>query len=177
MTKKRVLFAFIGLTLFFSTAAYAHSMDEYATGRHGYGMMEKGEGQQCPVAGKFMKKAHFLLENKADLGLTDEQVKAIKDMKLQVEKDGIRQNADREIFMLDLKSKLEADKVDVEGTNALIDKGFASLAASTKSNVEAYSKLKDSLTPDQLAKMKEFWKNKKEGGESHTEELRDNGDK
>src|SRR5439155_47780 len=90
----------------------------------------------------------------SSIGLTDDQVKAIKDLKLQMEKDSIRQSADMQTFMLDLQSKLGEDKVDVEGSNALIDKGFASASASAKSNLEAYAKLKGLLAPEQITKIK-----------------------
>ena len=162
MKNKITLAILAGAFLFLSASAYAH---EHSMGSFNHGMTSHTQSQ-CPVADKFMKKAHLLLENKTELGLTDDQVKAIKELKLQAEKDGIRQNADKEIFMLDLKSKLEEDKVDVEGANALVDKGFASAATATKSNVEAYTKLKASLTPEQLKKMKEILKNKKEAWEN-----------
>ena len=109
---------------------------------------------QCPIADKFMKKARFLLENKADIGLTDDQVKTIKELKLQMEKDSIRQSADMKTFMLDLKSKLAEDKVDVEGTNTLIDQNFAAASAAAKSNLATYAKLKSLLNSDQITKMK-----------------------
>ncbi len=159
MKRKLGLMVFLGTFLFFSSA-YANSEGDFHGG-HGYGMAGHKEGQ-CPVVGQLTKKAHFLLENKTELGLTDDQVKTIKALKLQVEKDGIRQNADRETFLLDLRSKLGEDKIDVEGTNVLIDKSFASMADSTKSDVAAYAKLKSTLTPEQVTKMKELLNSKKE---------------
>ena len=157
MVKKIMFVLFLGMTVFLNSPAFAHHMDG--------GKMDKGQGQ-CPVANKFMMKAHFLLEHKADVGLTDDQAKTIKDLKLQVEKGSIQQSADMKTFMLDLDSKLAEDKVDVDGTNALIDKGFASAAASAKSNLNAYAKLKALLTPDQITKMKalheQMEKNEKE---------------
>ena len=125
------------------------------------GKMDKGEGKnQCPVVDAFTKKTHFLLEHKTDLALTEDQTKAIKALKLEVEKDSLRQNAEAGVFVLDLRSKLAEDKIDVAGTDAIIDKSFADMAQATKSNVDAYAKLKDTLTPEQLAKMKDIWKNK-----------------
>jgi len=113
-------------------------------------------------------KAHVLLENQKELGLTDDQVKTIKNLKLQVEKDEIRQNADRETFMLDLKSKLHEDKIDVEGAKALIDKNYLAAASAAKSNLDAYAQLKNTLTPAQEAKIKELWE-KKSKSWSHPE--------
>ena len=157
--------AFLGACLLLSSAAYADPAEaNRSVGGHGQGMMHMRhkEGGQCQVAGKFTKKAHFILENQKELGLTDQQVTTIKELKLQAERDGIQQNADREIYLLDLRSKLGEDKIDVEGTNALIDKNFLSAAAAEKANVQAYAKLKSTLTPEQITKMKELLKSKKE---------------
>jgi hypothetical protein len=60
--------------------------------------------------------------------------------------------------MLDLKSKLSEDKVDVEGGNTLIDQNFAAASAAAKSDLAAYAKLKSLLTPDQMTKMKALHK-------------------
>ena len=133
---------FLGMFVFLGSSAFAH---------------DRGGSQcesQCPIANKFMMKSHFLLENKSEIGLTDDQVKTIKELKLEAEKDSIMQAAGMKTFMLDLQSKLSEDKVDVEGTSALIDKGFASASAGAKSNLAAYAKLKGLLTPDQMVKMK-----------------------
>ena len=166
------LTAVIGFGLLLSpggvVSADAHGMGGYERGERHHGMSSKG-GSQCPVADKFLMKSHFLLENKTDLGLTDDQVKTIKALKLQVEKTNVTQNADKEIFMLDINSKLMDDKVDVEGAGALIDKGFAAMAQSTKSNLDAYAKLKALLTPEQLTKMKDLWKNKESEKEEREE--------
>jgi hypothetical protein len=159
-----------GLWLSAGSLAYARPQDDGSGSRHHYGKMEEQCSSQCPVAQKFMRKAHFLLEHKSDLGLTDEQVKAVKELTLQADKDQIRQNAESKIFQLDLKSKMDDEKIDVEGTNALIDKGFSAYAAATKANLDAYVKLKALLTPDQITKIKELhmkdkaeWKNKGDG--------------
>ena len=146
MTKKIMLFVlFLGMFVFLSPSVFAHSM-----GGHGGSQCES----QCPISSKLMMKAHFLLENKSEIGLADDQVKAIKELKLQAEKDSIMQAAGMKTFMLDLQSKLSEDKVDIEGTNALIDKGFSSASMGAKSNLEAYAKLTSLLTPDQMTKMK-----------------------
>lgn len=166
MLKKIMFILFLGMTVFLSSPAFARSMEGYDKGKECSMMMSKGQCG-CPIANKFTMKSDFLLEHKTDIGLTDDQVKTIKDLKLQMEKDGIRQSADMKTAMLDLEAKLTEDKVDVEGTNAFIDKNFASASAAAKSNLNAYVQLKAVLTPDQLTKMKalheEMKKDKKEG--------------
>lgn len=153
MMKKMMFLVVLGTAVFLSSTAYAHFWNKKCEGKECPMKMGK-EHCQCPITEKFMKKARFLLENKSDIGLTDDQVKAIKDLKLQMEKDSIRQNADKKTFMLDLKSKLAEDKVDIEGTSALIDQNFTTASAAAKSNLAAYAKLKGLLNPDQIKKMK-----------------------
>ena len=153
MMRKMMLLLVLGMAVFISSTAFAHLWSGESKGKECPMSMEKGHCQ-CPITEKFMKKARFLLENKSEIGLSDDQVKTIKELKLQMEKDSIRQSADKETFMLDLKSKLEEDKVDVEGTNTLIDQNSAAASAAAKSNVATYAKLKNLLTPDQVTKMK-----------------------
>ena len=84
MTKKLGLVLLMGTCLLASVSAYAEFGGEYS-GMYGKqsGMSHHGESQ-CPVAGKLMMKAHMLLKHQTDLGLTDEQVKSIKDMKKSI---------------------------------------------------------------------------------------------
>ena len=159
--KRNIMWMMVGTLFLAPLSAYANSMEGQCAARNGYGMMAHHREGQCPIAGGVLKKARFLLEHRSDLGLTDAQVKTIEDLKLQVEKDVVRQKAEQRVFKLDLKSKLHQDKIDVEGTNAMIDQNFSSLSAAAKSNVEVYAKLKETLTVEQKAKIKEIWKNKK----------------
>ena len=153
MVKKLIFVLFFGTAVLLSSAVYAHSWGGDSKGKECPMKMDK-EHCQCPIADKFMRKAGFLLEYKSDIGLTDAQVKAIKELKLRMEKDNILQGAGMKTFMLDLQSKLSEDKVDVDGAKALIDKNFTEASAGAKSNLEAYAKLKGLLSSEQIAKMK-----------------------
>ena len=154
MMKKIMFLLVLGMTVFLgATVASASFWGGKCKGKECPMKMDK-EHCQCPIADKFMMKADFLLEHKSEVGLTDDQVKTIKDLKLQMGKDTIRQSADMKTFELDLKSKLAEDKVDVDGTNALIDKNFATALAAAKSNLATYAKLKDLLNPGQITTMK-----------------------
>ena len=153
MMKKMMFLLVLGTAVFLSSTASAHFWNGKCKGKECPLKTEK-ECCQCPITDKFMKKAHFLLEQKSEVGLTDDQVKTIKELKLQMEKDSIRQSADKKTFMLDLQSKLSEDKVDIEGANTLIDQNFAAASAAAKSNLATYAKLKSLLNPDQIKKMK-----------------------
>ena len=161
MMKKMMLLAVLGMVMFLSSTASAHFWDGKDKGKQCSLKADKEhcpcmgkECCQCPITEKFMKKARFLLEHKSEMGLTDDQVKAVKDLKLQMEKDSIRQSTDKKIFLLDLQSKLSEDKVDVEGANTLIDQNFAAASTAAKSNLATYAKLKNLLSLDQVTKMK-----------------------
>lgn len=160
MMRKMIFLLCLGMAVFLSATASAHFWNGKCKGKECPLSMGKGQCEcsqcscQCPIMDKFMMKAHFLLENKSEIGLTDDQVKAIKALKLQMEKDGIRQGADKKTFQLDLMAKLSEDKVDVEGASALIDQNFTTAAAAAKSNVANYAKLKEILSPAQMTNMK-----------------------
>lgn len=107
---------------------------------------------------KIMHKAHFMIENKEGLGLTDEQVKKIKDLKMKAKKESIKAEADIEITALDIKSAMWEEKIDTEAVNALIDKKYELKKQNAKSMVKTYAELKGILTAEQKAKMKELYK-------------------
>ncbi len=150
--KNFVMALLIAILAFPASLSYADHGGQCPAGKGGY---------QCPITEKFMKKAHFILENKDEIGLTEEQVKTIKDLKLKVKKGAIKQGADLEMMMLDLEGKMSEDQVDVEGINAMIDEGFSSMSGATKEVVSDYAKLKGTLTPEQMTKLKSIWAKKK----------------
>ncbi|HTL70778.1 MAG TPA: hypothetical protein VL404_05765 [Candidatus Eisenbacteria bacterium] len=141
-------------------------------GKRGCSMMGGGHGSYaaesggCPIAGRALMKAHFLLENKTQLGLSEDQVKAIKAIKMDLKKQSLRDGAEMQIMMMDMESKLSEETVDVEGISAMIDKGSAQMAQIGKANVQAYAKLKAIPTKEQWAKLKQM----KEAAEKEEEE-------
>lgn len=118
---------------------------------------KKSEG----LEDKFCKKAGFLLSNEEELGLSDDQVKKIKDLKLKTKKDLIKMDADVKIAELDVKDSLYQDTIDVASVKALIDKKYDLKKDKAKMLVSSYAALKDILTKEQKDKMKELWKSKK----------------
>lgn len=130
-----------------------------ACGGKSWGRHSEGS-HKCPLTSKFFKKAHFLLENKEALGLSDEQVNTIKSLKSDVKKQTIRQMAEMQVFNIDVKNKLSAPVLDVEGLNKMADDGAAAMAQSAKSLIASYAKLKGVLTPDQETKAMALWSSK-----------------
>ena len=153
MKNKVAFFLFLGF--FISSAAFADCGPGRGVCPTGGKYASAGaEAGACPIAGRFMEKSHFFLENREALGLTDDQVKVIRDLKMEVKKNSIRDAAEMQIFMLDLDSKLSEDTVDAEAINAMMDKGMTSMLQSGKANVQAYAKLKAVPTKEQMAKFK-----------------------
>lgn len=104
----------------------------------------------------FFHKAHVILENTAELGLTNEQVEKIKSLKYSVEKSLIKEEADIKTLALDIKEALGKDEVDIAAVNKLIDQKYTLKAQKTKEEIGAYVNLKKILTPEQLKKLKEM---------------------
>lgn len=117
-------------------------------------------GKKGDLQGKLMKKAHFILKNKEELGLTDEQVDKVKTLKIETKKSLIRQKADIAIIAIDIKAALWEDTIDKVAIGKLIDQKYDLKKASAKTLVGAYADMKSVLTDEQKEKCKELFKSK-----------------
>ena len=70
----------------------------------------------------------------------------------------IKQEADIQILSLDIMAKLHEYPVDVEAVNKTIDQKYDLKKAKAKNLVEAFAKLKGTLTSEQYDKLKSIWK-------------------
>jgi hypothetical protein len=136
---------------------YANHGGGCSYGRGGY-----GHGKGGGLEGKFFHKAHLFLMLQEELGLSDDQAQSIKDLKLEMKKNYVRQKAEIKVLKLDIHSKLKADKVDAGEVQKLIDQKYAAKAAMAKSFVDAYLKLKGTLNDKQLETLKTLKKQWKE---------------
>ena len=125
----------------------------YAEKGHG-----KAKGDKWDLEKKFSHKAGWILKSQEDLGLSDEQVKKIKALKYETQKDLIRKKAEIEIIAIDIKAKLHEDTIDTASINSLIDKKYDIKKEKAKSLVAACIALKATLTEEQKAKLKDLWK-------------------
>jgi len=119
---------------------------------------KKKDGHRKGMDEKLFYKAHMMLRNEIELGLSDEQVGMIKDLKLSTKKSMIRQKAEIEILALDVKAAMWKDTIDVEAVGKLIDQKYELKKQKAKSLVAAYAELKGILTKEQKDKLKELWK-------------------
>ena len=107
-----------------------------------------GKGH-ADLSSKLMKKAHCLIMNQEELGLSDEQVAQIKELKYSTKKALISKKAEIELVIVDAKRALWNDPIDVEAVNALVDKKYTLKKEKAKTLVAAYAKLQSVLTAEQ----------------------------
>lgn len=134
----------IAVLCLFSSSAYA-------------GTCKTCEYKKSSLSCKFICKAHVILKNKDELGLTDGQVEKVKELKLNTKKELIRTDAEIKIMALDIKAGLYQEAVDAKAVNALVDKKYDLKKAKAKSLVSAYAELKGILDEEQMAKLKDVY--------------------
>ena|SRR3989338_11078088 len=116
------------------------------------------EAGHMDLEDKFFKKAHFILENQEELGLSDEQIKKVKELKIKTKKNIIKTDAEIEMTALDIKALMAEDTIDADAVNKLIDKKYDLKKDKVKSSLAAYLELKGILTKEQTEKIKEIYK-------------------
>ena len=112
-----------------------------------------GHEGDMPFSGKFMMKAKFLIHNQDALGLTDDQVRTIRDLKYEAAKQMIENQAKIQTTELDLKKEMHQDAVNLDKINTLLDMQADAQKALSKSSVKALVDVMNVLTPDQKKKV------------------------
>ncbi len=103
---------------------------------------------------KVHDKAMIMLSKQDELGLSDDQVKQIKDLKHKVMKDMIRKDAEIDVLAIDIKSAMWEDSIDTEAVDKLLDAKYDLKKAEAKAIVAALADLQNILTKEQQDKMK-----------------------
>lgn len=151
-----VLSLFAGLlALPFSNVAYAnhggcHKSQSCCSGDEGYSHGKTSE--KCPI----LEKAHFLLQNKEELGLSEDQIKKIWDLKLNLKKEGIRKKAELKVLEVDLMAAMKSENWNDDAIHKIIDQKFDLKKQMMKAGVAAKGQLLSILTDDQKTKMREL---------------------
>jgi len=123
---------------------------------------EKGDKEHhWDLEEKFTGRLKMILSNKDALGLSEEQIKNVKDLKMKTKKDLIRMDAEIDVTRLDIESAMWDETADTETINKLIDKKYDLKKEKAKSLVAACNALKGILTKEQNDKMKEMCKEHK----------------
>lgn len=147
MNKKTVIASLLAFALILNITA----LEAYAFN------CGKTKGRAWSLERTFFRKAHLILINQEELGLSDKQVKEIRDLKTKAKKDLIRKNAEIDIIALDISRAMWEEPVDTGAINKLIDKKYDLKKENAKSLVEAYAALKGVLKDEQKDKLKTLW--------------------
>lgn len=118
----------------------------------------KGKGDKKGLEQKIYYKAKFMMKNQEELGITDKQIKEIKEIKHGVKKELIERNAQIDLVKVDIMIHLYEDKINVGEVNKLIDKKYALKKEKAKYLVKAYAELKGILSSDQMKNAKSIWR-------------------
>ena len=113
---------------------------------------------KCCFAEKFFHFAHSILENHEELGLSEESVKKVRDLKIGTKKSMIRNRAEVELLMVDVISSLYQEKPDISAINKLIDKKFDVKKAGMKKLIASFVAIKKLLSKEQMKQMKTICK-------------------
>ena len=152
---------FMGLVVALVVSLSFMTVNCYAKDQGGGKEHGKADGHKWKLEDKFMHKVHFILSNQDELGMSDEQVQKIKELKIETKKDLIRTKADIEILSLDIKSELSKSAINAKTVKQMIDKKYGLKSEKAKALVDAYATLKGMLPEEQKRKMKELWKKSK----------------
>lgn len=111
---------------------------------------------QCPIVNALLTQAHTALEHWKDLGLSADQVKTIREIKVEAKKFNIRMNAEMQIAEIDMKMKFKADEFDGESLKKMIDQMAVQMPEGGKKAVDWYASFRSTLKADQWQKLKEL---------------------
>lgn len=126
----------------------------HADGGHG----SKGAHGKKNMDAKFSQRAHFILANAEEIGLSDEQKNTLTELMSNTKKSAIRAKADIEIIALDIHTGLNTKKPDIAALEGLIDQKYEKKKEQAKTLVRALAQTKTLLTADQWEKLKKIKK-------------------
>ncbi|MHC4536406.1 MAG: periplasmic heavy metal sensor, partial [Planctomycetota bacterium] len=126
------------------------------------GMMQgmMGKGMMQGMMSKDIPNAQKLLALADELKLKDDQIKSLKTLSLNSQKESIRQNADLAIAKVELNALLGQEDIDLVQVQQKV-REVANLEAEVKiAQIETAIKAKEVLTTEQQALLKEITKKK-----------------
>ncbi|MDD5085795.1 MAG: Spy/CpxP family protein refolding chaperone, partial [Candidatus Omnitrophica bacterium] len=122
---------------------------------YGGGHGEKGKScRMGDISEKVFHKAHSICAGMEELGLSDEQIKKVKDLKIAAKKDLIRKESEIALVDVDMQAALWADPIDTKILSELIDKKYELKKAMAKDMIKAYTDMESVLTAEQKSKLK-----------------------
>lgn len=109
----------------------------------------KGSGQGCGFEKNLFSKLHLALVHQEKLGLTEEQVAKIKQLKMSTKKDLIKREAEIDLVTVDIKTKLCEDNICQKSIGKLIDKKYDLKKEKAKALVGVFEEMKNILSDEQ----------------------------
>ncbi len=98
----------------------------------------------------------LMLRNREKLGLSDDQVRRMEQLRTDFEKEAIRKDADRRVAEMDLESLLDAPNVDMTKVEAKVREIEKIRADLRLARIRAIEKAKEQLSADQRKKLQEM---------------------
>lgn len=98
----------------------------------------------------------MMLRNREKLGLSDDQVRRMEQLRSNYEKESIRRDADIRVAEMDLDALLDAPKVDMAKVEAKVREIEKLRGDLRLARIRAIEKGKRLLTPDQRKKLREM---------------------
>jgi Spy/CpxP family protein refolding chaperone len=98
----------------------------------------------------------MMLRNREKLGLSDDQVRRMEQLRTDFEKESVRKEADVRVAEMDLETVLDAPSVDMGKAEAKVRDIEKSRADLRIARIRAIEKAKDLLTPEQRKKLQEL---------------------
>ena len=123
----------------------------------------KHHGKDMPLDKKLFKKLHMIFSHQDELGISDDQLAKIKELKIALKKDLIQKEADIDLVKVDIRSALYEDEINLEVVNKLIDQKYETKKSKSKQVVSTIAELKKILTKDQMDKLKDLKKQQHRG--------------
>jgi Spy/CpxP family protein refolding chaperone len=142
---------------------YGHGggKDGYGGGGHGMGMMHSSAGHLI----------RHLLKHEKEIGLTEDQVKKLKDIQLNLDKTRIKSEADIQVAERELKALTDDEKSDLKAVEAKLRQSEDMQVALRMTSIKTRRDVLALLTPEQRAKEKaeheKMMQQHKEGGKAH----------
>ena len=116
----------------------------------------KKDCKDKPLGKKLLKKMHMIFNHQDELGISDDQLDKIKDLKIALKKELIQKEADLDIVKVDIRSALYEDEINLDAVNKLIDQKYETKKSKSKKVVSTLAELKKILTKDQMDKLKDL---------------------
>jgi Spy/CpxP family protein refolding chaperone len=98
----------------------------------------------------------LMLRNREKLGLSDDQVRRMEQLRSEFEKESIRKDADLRVAEMDLEALLDAPSVEMAKAEAKVREIEKTRADLRLARIRAIEKAKELLTPDQRKKLQDF---------------------